>query len=119
MTDSAASTAGERDPIFTGELRGAARLQRIPQEGPIPDDLARRLIQRVAEPIEVDGVRHVVSAEVGLAMSGDSLRETPALVRAADLALYAAKARRDGRPVTFARHMDPAASPVREAAAGF
>ncbi|MGN6482926.1 MAG: diguanylate cyclase domain-containing protein [Thermomicrobiales bacterium] len=81
--------------------------------------LARRLIQRVAEPIEVDGVRHVVSAEVGLAMSGDSLRETPTLVRAADLALYAAKARRDGRPVTFARHMDPAASPVREAATGF
>jgi diguanylate cyclase (GGDEF)-like protein/PAS domain S-box-containing protein len=81
--------------------------------------LARRLIHRVSAPIEVDGVRHVVSAEVGLAMSGDSLRETAALVRAADTALYAAKARRDGRPVSYTAHMDLGASPAGEAATGF
>lgn len=80
--------------------------------------LARRLMRRIAEPIAVDGVTHVVSAEVGLAMSGEALRDTAALVRAADLALYAAKARRDGKPVAYTPDLEPA-PPPSEAAAGF
>ena len=67
--------------------------------------LARRLIRRVSEPIDLDGEPCTVSAEVGLVMSDPAFRDAAALVRAADLALYAAKATRDGNPVVYAPGM--------------
>ena len=53
--------------------------------------LARRLIEAVSEPYDIDGHEAVVGASIGIAMSPmDGLRPE-ALIRNADLALYQAK----------------------------
>ncbi|MGB3329422.1 MAG: sensor domain-containing diguanylate cyclase [Thermomicrobiales bacterium] len=61
--------------------------------------VAERLMRRIAEPMVIGGTEHAISAEVGLVMSGPEVHDAAALIRAADRALYIAKATREGKPV--------------------
>lgn len=53
--------------------------------------LAQRIIAAVSEPYMVDGHRQVIGASVGIALAPDDGVTSEAIIRNADLALYAAK----------------------------
>jgi diguanylate cyclase (GGDEF)-like protein/PAS domain S-box-containing protein len=53
--------------------------------------LAQRIIESLSRPYEIDGHRVVIGASVGIAMSPDDGVTSEAIIRNADLALYAAK----------------------------
>ncbi|HEX8167944.1 MAG TPA: EAL domain-containing protein, partial [Beijerinckiaceae bacterium] len=57
--------------------------------------LARRLIEGIGEPYEIDGHQVVVGTSVGIALAPDDGRDPDQLLRNADMALYRAKS--DGR----------------------
>ena len=59
------------------------------------DRLCRRMLYEMAKPYEVDGTEVSLSASIGVAYSTSELGTSEEYVRAADVALYAAKA--DGR----------------------
>ncbi|NLH80186.1 MAG: EAL domain-containing protein [Phyllobacteriaceae bacterium] len=67
-------------------------------------DLARRIGEAIAEPFEIDGVRIVISACIGIAVCPDDADESEPLLAHADLALHRAKS--EGRGV--ARFFEPA-----------
>jgi diguanylate cyclase (GGDEF)-like protein len=52
---------------------------------------ARRICRVIAEPFEISGHRLFIGASIGIAIPGDDLRDDTALLKGADLALYAAK----------------------------
>ncbi|MEL7189845.1 MAG: EAL domain-containing protein [Pseudomonadota bacterium] len=54
-------------------------------------ELAQRLIQMISQPYTIDGSRAVIGSSVGVAVAPYDGIETEELVKAADLALYAAK----------------------------
>jgi diguanylate cyclase (GGDEF)-like protein len=54
-------------------------------------DLARRLIETISQPIDVDGVRVSVGAAVGIALSLDGPEDPLRLLARADAAMYRAK----------------------------
>jgi diguanylate cyclase (GGDEF)-like protein len=53
--------------------------------------LARRIVEALAEPLEIDGRRIYVSASIGIALCPDDADDAEELMRRADLALYRAK----------------------------
>ncbi len=53
--------------------------------------LARRVVEALAEPLEIDGRRIYVSASIGIALCPDDADGAEELMRRADLALYRAK----------------------------
>ncbi|MFS2012963.1 EAL domain-containing protein [Azospirillum sp. CT11-132] len=59
------------------------------------EDLARCIISALAEPIEIDGAQVRTGTSIGIALSRRDGVEADALLKAADIALYRAKA--DGR----------------------
>ncbi|MPS68995.1 MAG: EAL domain-containing protein [Novosphingobium sp.] len=59
--------------------------------------LARRIIENLSQPYSIDGARVVIGASLGIAMCPDDGTTTEALIRNADLALYAAKGGGRGR----------------------
>jgi diguanylate cyclase (GGDEF)-like protein/PAS domain S-box-containing protein len=65
--------------------------------------LAERLNGALAEPIDVDGRRHFVTASVGIAVSPPI--EADALLKSADAAMYAAKATGRARARMFDAHL--------------
>jgi diguanylate cyclase (GGDEF)-like protein/PAS domain S-box-containing protein len=62
--------------------------------------IARRLQQLIAQPIALDHTDVHLTASIGLALS-DSSRNAEELLRNADIAMYRAKSRGDGRPAIF------------------
>jgi diguanylate cyclase (GGDEF)-like protein/PAS domain S-box-containing protein len=67
-----------------------------------PDEartVADRILESLAQPFTIDGVESRIGASVGIAVSSASITHEAALIAAADGAMYAAKAARDGRPV--------------------
>ena len=71
-----------------------------------PEDvsaLARRLIQRISEPFVIDGQQIVVGLSIGIAIAPDDGGQQDELLKAADMALYRAKA--EGRGVW--RYFEP------------
>ncbi len=54
-------------------------------------DLGQRLIQMISQPYSIDGSRAVIGSSVGIAVAPYDGVDTEELVKAADLALYAAK----------------------------
>ena len=68
--------------------------------------LARRLVEALAEPFEVDGHRIVIGTSVGIALAGDSQTTADILLKSADLALYRAKADGRGAWAFFEPEMD-------------
>ena len=65
--------------------------------------VARRIVERVEEPVSVDDEAHRVSISIGIAISAPGRDTSDSLISAADTALYRAKASRDSVPV-IARH---------------
>lgn len=55
-------------------------------------DLAQRIIKDLAEPFQVDGKAVFIGTSVGIAIAPDDGRSADQLLRAADMALYRAKA---------------------------
>ncbi|HUD28988.1 MAG TPA: GGDEF domain-containing protein, partial [Novosphingobium sp.] len=53
--------------------------------------LARRIIENLSQPYSIDGARVTIGASVGIALCPDDGTTSEALIRNADLALYAAK----------------------------
>ena len=66
-------------------------------DGADPDEQARRILAALTEPIMIDGRELTVSASVGVVDTVTAGTETAALMRAADITLYLAKARGRGR----------------------
>ncbi|WP_404480765.1 EAL domain-containing protein [Novosphingobium sp. BL-52-GroH] len=59
--------------------------------------LARRIIENLSQPYSIDGARVTIGASVGIALCPDDGTTSEALIRNADLALYAAKGNGRGR----------------------
>ncbi|WP_429275173.1 EAL domain-containing protein [Novosphingobium gossypii] len=59
--------------------------------------LARRIIENLSQPYTIEGARVVIGASVGIALCPDDGMTADALIRNADLALYAAKGGGRGR----------------------
>jgi len=59
-------------------------------------DLAQRIIDNLSQPYSIEGARVVIGASVGIALSPDDGVTSEAIIRNADLALYAAKDRGRG-----------------------
>lgn len=60
-------------------------------------DIARRIIAELSEPYAIEGHRVVIGASIGIALSPDDGVTSEAIIRNADLALYAAKDSGRGR----------------------
>ena len=58
--------------------------------------LAKRVLQRFEEPVVIGGLTLRVEASIGIAISPDHGDQVDSLMRAADVAMYAAKAERSG-----------------------
>ncbi len=69
--------------------------------------VAERIQDTLQTPLEVDGRRIVTSVSIGVALGGndESAKDAQALVRDADLAMYAAKQRGPGQREVFADKM--------------
>jgi diguanylate cyclase (GGDEF)-like protein len=73
----------------------------------ILEGLCRKLLLRLADPIEVDGISITLSASIGLARGLAGQADTSsALLRQADVAMYVAKARGKGRVTWFNEEFD-------------
>jgi len=76
-----------------GRLGGDEFQVILPGRAPRQDlaDLARRIIAGLSEPYSIEGARVVIGASVGIALALEDGATSEALVRNADMALYAAK----------------------------
>ena len=70
------------------------------------DAVARRLLEDLARPAEVEGLRLEVGASVGIALLPCHAQTPSGLLRCADVAMYAAKARGSG-PGLYDASQDP------------
>jgi len=77
------------------------------------EDLARRLIEAVAAPFEIQGHRITIGASIGLALAPEDGDHAEALLSNADLALYRAKAQGRGTACFFEPGMDARAEARR------
>ena len=70
--------------------------------------LARRLLDLIARPFEIDGRHCLIGASVGIAFYPDQAMNAADLLRHADIALYRAKAEGRGTYIFFEPEMDAA-----------
>ncbi len=86
-------------PGRVGRLGGDEFQVIIPGHAPreILGDLALKIIQELSEPYAIDGNRVVIGVSVGIAVAPDDGVTSEAIIRNADLALYAAKDAGRGR----------------------
>ena len=68
--------------------------------------LARRLIEVLSAPFDLDGQQVVIGTSIGIALSEDGQARPEALLKCADLALYRAKAEGRGTFCLFEAEMD-------------
>ncbi len=69
-----------------------------------PGLIAEKIIQAVAEPVDLNGHRALVTASVGIALYPDDGNDTTSLLQAADMAMYASK--QAGRNTSRFHHAD-------------
>lgn len=67
--------------------------------------LARRVLTRLQEPFQVQGVQLVVGSSIGIALGGAHYNNTDDIIRHADLALYRAKHQGKGTYAIFDENM--------------
>ncbi len=77
-------------------------------------NLARKVIENLSQPYSIDGHRVVIGASVGIALSPDDGVTSEALIRNADLALYAAKDAGRGRHHFYASDLHDDAEERRQ-----
>jgi diguanylate cyclase len=63
----------------------------------IAASLATKIIDSVAQPCEVEGLKLTVRASIGIALYPEDERSGQELLKSADLAMYAAKQQKSGR----------------------
>jgi diguanylate cyclase (GGDEF)-like protein len=73
------------------------------------DHLAARIIKELAAPIVIDQVEMETCCSIGIAVGPEDGETSDALIRKADLALYAAKSDGRGQAMRFVPEMDEAA----------
>ncbi|WP_390260544.1 EAL domain-containing protein [Halodurantibacterium flavum] len=107
VNDSYGHPVGDRLlQILSGRLRAAVRAGEtvarvggdefmivLPRLGSVTEasDLAERIIATLSEPCMIEGIELVVGASIGIALSGSDGETADQLIKAADIALYAAK----------------------------
>ncbi|MET1756540.1 EAL domain-containing protein [Novosphingobium sp. RD2P27] len=105
VADRLRSTVGEAGRV--GRLGGDEFQVVIP--GLQPRDelayLALRIIENLSQPYSIEGSRVTIGASVGIALAPDDGSTSEALIRNADLALYAAKDGGRGRHHFYARDL--------------
>jgi diguanylate cyclase (GGDEF)-like protein len=89
-----------RDGDVVARLGGdefAVLLTRDP-DATVAERVAQRIVERLAEPFDIDGTEVRIGGSVGIALFPDDAREFDPLMRAADAAMYEAKreTKRDG-----------------------
>ncbi len=82
-----------------------AVIQRHSDQPTDAEYLAEALIQAFNEPFTIDGITVFVGASIGIAIAPNDGNEIEQLMKAADIALYAAKKDGRGRAKTFSRSM--------------
>ncbi|MEF2070654.1 putative bifunctional diguanylate cyclase/phosphodiesterase [Consotaella aegiceratis] len=89
------ATLRERD--FVARVGGDEfAIIQAPIKGPVEAaELARRVIETIGRPYEIDGHQMVIGASIGIALGPAEARDTDILLKNADMALYRAKS--DGR----------------------
>ncbi|RJF68620.1 diguanylate cyclase [Rhodopseudomonas palustris] len=85
-TDLLARLGGDEFAIIQFGAKGRSRAAK---------GLAERIVRLIAQPFDIDGVTVSVGVSVGIAMANDPRTDAAALVKMADVALYAVKS--DGR----------------------
>ena len=81
-TDTAARLGGDEFAV----------IRRLATDGEAPSILAQRIIDALSEPYTIDTASLVVGASVGIAVAPDDGTTADELIKAADVALYSAKA---------------------------
>ncbi|WP_143256007.1 putative bifunctional diguanylate cyclase/phosphodiesterase [Altererythrobacter xiamenensis] len=76
--------------------------------------IARRILAAIVEPVLTHGTQIITSTSIGIALAGENARDADALMRRADLALYAAKGAGRNRFALFEPGMDQIARERRE-----
>jgi diguanylate cyclase (GGDEF)-like protein len=67
----------------------------------VANAVSRRLLDALAEPVELETAHSIVGGSIGIAVSGPGADTTDVLLRNADIAMYAAKADGRGQMVHF------------------
>jgi diguanylate cyclase (GGDEF)-like protein len=93
-SDTVARLGGDEFAVLLEELAEPAAATRV----------AERILLVLSSPVTVGGAELDIGASIGVAISSEESHDTVTLVRAADLAMYAAKGEGKGRYRTF----DPA-----------
>ena len=114
-------TVGEKLTVLAGETCQIGRLGgdefAIVVPGPdaprTAENIARLIVEKLAEPSLVDGRFTHIGASIGIAVAGVDAVDTAALLRSADLALYRAKGQGRGQYCFFEAEMDLAAKERR------
>ena len=86
-----ARLAGDEFTLFFPEIEGMAEIEMI----------SRRIALAISEPFELQGHSIDIGASIGVAVSPDHGSTVEGLMRAADLAMYRAKARGGGQHCLF------------------
>jgi diguanylate cyclase (GGDEF)-like protein/PAS domain S-box-containing protein len=97
--DTAARLGGDEFAILVEDLEGDDHCT----------DIARRLLQSMAEPFDINGTEVTTGASIGIAVGGAGSAAAEDLMRNADLALYDAKNAGKNRYAVFAPTMHEAA----------
>jgi len=79
--------------------------------------VCERLLEGLAQPVELDDAAPIIGASIGFAMSGPDVTSSDDLLRNADIAMYAAKAGGRGQIVAFRPDLLETASARSELAA--
>ena len=79
--------------------------------------VCQRLLDGLAQPVELDDAAPIVGASIGFAMSGPDSSTSEELLKHADIAMYAAKSAGRGQVVAFRRDLLATASARSELAA--
>ena len=82
-----------------------AVIQRHSDQPADAEYLAEALIEAFSEPFTIDGISVFVGASIGIAIAPNDGNDIEQLMKAADIALYAAKKDGRGRAKTFSRSM--------------
>ncbi|WP_379550752.1 EAL domain-containing protein [Qipengyuania sp. DGS5-3] len=72
-------------------------------------DLGQRLIQMISQPYSIDGARAIIGTSIGIAIAPYDGVETEGIMKAVDLALYAAKGGGRGRYRFYATELEDGA----------
>ncbi|MBN8927457.1 MAG: EAL domain-containing protein [Rhodospirillales bacterium] len=83
-----------------------AVLQSAPDQPLQAELLSQRVVEALRQPYDLDGQRAIVSASIGIAITGERGASPDLLLRNADMALYRAKADGRGTYRFFAAEMD-------------